>query len=923
MPCPPPLPSGTFPLIKRQRLFSQLHQPHPVLIAAGHGLGATTLLEHALPALTRWERHPILIPAPDSSQIQDLYAFLRRFLPAVMRVTGQRIFEGEGSAYANAETSNPQALADLVAQDLRRLSTHDTTFLIDSLYPDPSLATFLARLIQHDSLRNDAPHLHYVIAGSETLPTLLFPDTSPDLTILTSTDLVFDLDEARTFGLTTAQREQCSGIPLLAHALLTAPSNPSLLQDTISSYIQGFDRALHPAVLLDAWGDDTPPALLTALDLPSDYLNLYHQRRWPFAHPYVPVPLLANALRDMLAEREVLQHYIRRLATYYDAPDPLRALALRNTPHDASPPESPHRQQQLEAWREQHEWTNIRALLEPSIQWDTTGRMHIDLEADELLLLVQAISHTPQHLEDLRLGLKLLTVNEGKYLLPQPELGILSGHLLYRLGRLDAARDSYRELWGTLSPDHPQRLEVSTQLAICLLETGSPREALSVLGDLPNHTQDLRVLTVHLQIRLAIGEVQRTHQLAHDLYTTYAPWPDSSSDATCRFIAVLVDLGSLQQALTLLQQLPIGQAESPWLRVEYTRLRSVYEFRNRNYSLAYTQATTAAQDATQLSQFSQLAGDDYRDVSTQGRTLIWCFLLAIAQGDHPAATRHFQQLTTLAIAESVLNRETQRCRTILDACLNMTAQPTNKTLLGYDASELTYVLGRCSEEQPSDHRHPRALIDSWQSWGFDAPPNLIETPDPEAVVRTLSLNVLRGAYTARYRNRSLKLNIREFELLYLLATGPQHARAIAQTLYPDYQDEKAALDYLNVTLSKLRNELGEPRSAPDGLLQYDRSAQIRSLHPKVIIEVDLLELQRLDGVQHLPTAYLRPPPPVRKTFLLTPTYIREQVARKLLGADYAGSGIDAIAARLQVGDPEFLSVFEACRTDRLGSPDSR
>lgn len=922
MPCPTPMPSSSSPLIERRRLFSRLHQPHPVLIAAGHGLGTTTLLEHALPALTRWERHPILIPASDPSQIQDLYTFLRRFLPTVMRATGQRLFEGEGSAYASAETSNPQALADLVAQDLRRLRTRGTTLLIDSLHPDPSLATFLARLIHYDSPLNDAPHLHYIIAGPETLPTLLFLDTSPDLTILTSTDLAFTPDEARTFGLTTAQYKQCSGIPLLAQALLTAPSNPTLLQDTISSYIQGFDHALQPAVLLDSWGNTTLPALLSALDLPSDYLNLYHQRRWPFAYPYIPVPLLANTLRDMLAEREVLQHYTRRLATYYDAPDPLRALALRNTLPDASSAESHHRQQQLETWRQQHEWTNIRALLEPSIQQDATG-LHIDLDATELLLLVQAIAHTPQHLEDLRLALNLLTLSEQEHLLPQPELGILRGHLLYRLGRLDAARDTYKDLWGTLSPHHPQRLEVSAQLAICLLETGSPREALSVLGDLPNHTQDLRVLTVHLQIRLAIGEVQRTHQLAHDLYTTYAPWPDSSSDATCRFIAVLVDLGSLEQALALLQQLPIGQAESPWLLVEYTRLRSVYEFRNRNYPLAYAQATTAARDATQLSRFSQLAGADYRDVSTQGRTLIWCFLLAIAQGDHPAANRHFQQLATLAIAESVLDRETQRCKTILDACLDATAQPTNKTLLGYDASELTYVLSRCFDEQQPDHRHPRALIDSWQSWGFDVPSSLPETPDPEAVVRTLSLNILRGAYTARYRNRSLKLNIREFELLYLLATGPQHAKAIAHTLYPDYQDEKAALDYLNVTLSKLRNELGEPRSDPGGLLQYDRSTQIRSLHPKVIIEVDLLELQRLDGVQHLPTAYLRPPPLAKKTFLLTPTYIREQVARKLLGADYAGSGIDAIAARLQAEDPEFLSVFHACRTDQFGSPDSR
>ncbi|WP_156372775.1 hypothetical protein [Deinococcus sp. Leaf326] len=824
----------------------------------------------------------------------------------------------------------PLEAAQAIARDLHTLTTQQPfTLLIDNLDPDPALAAFLSHLT------HAAPQIQSVFAGPEALPTHFDPQRFPlapgrdkrgkehlNPHILTSDQLVFFPDEARYLGLSSEAYTRSQGIPTLVRALLSPDPTSLFLRADLQAYVHDIDPVLLRAAFVeDDWTGPPPLTLLRALQLPDNYLADYQRRNWPFAtQSHRHVPLLTELLRHALYTHGDVGRVLPGLARYYDAVDPIRAHALRNqhrAPFTLSPEALSSRRVQLQNWTANAQWRRIRDTLSTHI-WEDARGLQLDLDAADTLLLVTAIRETAEHLEDLRFAMRLLTLAEGLFLLPEPDSSFLKADLLQKLGRLSQAQETYTALFVTLPRDHPRRTEVQAQLALCYLQAGQPLVAQAALGAHPTENPDLFFQVVLLQTRIMRGDPStKTKQQAAALYDEQENWSQVAPDLQCRLVATLLDVGLLKPAQQLLQDLPADEHLSPWVVTERHRLLSVYALRQHQLAKAEQQAQHAIQAADQLSRYAHLPGRDYQDFLTRWHAHQWGLLIAIARQDHLVAEQHLTSLETIARLEGTLSREIQRCRVILNASQRATpqGQVDDSQLLGNDYSEITYVLRCCLGAPPvKGQPYPRAFDETWSTW-YDklftvTKPSLNDAALP---AHTLHLRMLSGAFTGQLGDQPFSLSVREAELLYVLATsGPQSSDVLGKQLFSFSKNARA---YVNVTANNLGRRLLPHPHASEPLVALDPKTNEYRLHPEVQLTCDL---HTLDQMPLVTLANLYQPFPLvaksKRPQLLTPEFIRQQVTAYLAKAPRTRTNLEAID-RIGTLDPPLRRMLETHHRD--------
>ncbi|MFC5849162.1 hypothetical protein [Deinococcus petrolearius] len=924
-----PLPS-TAPgmLLDRPRLFKIIEAHARVLIAAGQGLGKTTLLEQAHYYISRWGRTTLLLTSPQPQR--ELAAFLRRFTNA-LQAHDRRLFQPTASAYhaltlIPEDPGFPLEAAQAIARDLHDLTIQNPyTVLIDDLDPSPSLTAFIS------SLMEATPHIHYVLAGPETLSThfsiapLEDKGKVQDLSIclLTSNDLAFKDYEARHLGLSPEAFERSQGIPLLVQALLSKDLTTLFLREDLQAYVHHLDPVLMRAAFIEDWTVPPPPALLQALDLPTTYLNDYQRLNWPFTtDPQRRVPLLTELLRHALYTQGDVDRILPSLATYYDSVDPIRAHALRNrqrTPFALSPEALASRQAQLHTWTVNAEWQRIRDMLSTHL-WEDAKGLQIDLDAADTLLLITALRETAQHLEDLRFALQLLHIAEGQFLWSVTEFDFVKADLLYKLGRLTQAQETYLELFERLPPDHPRKTELRVQLALCYLQAGKPLLAQIALGPHPTENPDPSFQVALLQTQLMRGNPSiKTKQQAAAVYDSQEDWSQLAPELQCRLIAALLDVGLLKPAYKLLRHLPADECLSPWLVTERHRLLSVYALRQQQLPTAEQQAQLATSSADHLSQFAHLPGPEYQDLLTRWQAHQWQLLVAIASQDHSTSEQQLAQLQMIARLEGNLSRQLQRCRIIFNASQHATlqAQVADAELIGNDHTELTYVLRCClGSPPPRGQQYPRTFDTTWSTWAAQlGTSSATQQPEPSSrvPVHTLHLNMLNGTFTGQLGKQSFDLSVREAELLYVLATtGPQSSEVLGKQLFHFSKNPRA---YVNVTASNLgRRRLSYPHTS-ESLVALDPKTNTYQLHPAVQLTCDV---HTLDQLPLTTLADLYKPFPLlaksKRPQLLTPEFIRRHVVAHLATMPEAETDLD-ILQHLITLDPPLRAMLKAYPRD--------
>ena len=915
-------------LLDRPRLFEIIEAHARVLIAAGQGLGKTTLLEQANYYIGRWGRTTLFLTSPQSQR--ELAAFLRRFTTA-LQAHDRRLFKPATSAYLALtlipeDPRFPLEAAQAIARDLLDLTTQKPyTVLIDDLDPTPSLAAFISHLM------NATPHIHYILAGPETLSTHF--STSPGentsknqnipLCVLTSDDLIFKGYEVQQLGISPEILERSQGIPLLAQALLSKDPTTLFLREDLQAYVHHLDPLLMRAAFIEDWTVPPPPALLQALDLPDTYLSDYQRLNWPFAtQPLRRVPLLTELLRHALYTQGDVDRILPSLATYYDAVDPIRAHALRNRqrmPFALSPEALASRQAQLRTWTVNGEWQRIRDTLSTHL-WEDARGLQIDLDAADTLLLITALRETAQHLEDLRFALQLLRIAEGQFLWSVIEFDAIKADLLYKLGRLTQAQDTYIELLERLPPDHPRKTGLRAQLALCYLQAGKPLLAQIALGPHPTENPDPAFQVALLQTQLMRGNSSaKTKQQAAAVYDSQKDWSQFAPDLQCRLIATLLDVGLLTPAHKLLRHLPADERLSPWLVTERHRLLSVYALRQQQLPEAEQQAQLATSSADHLSQFAHLPGPEYQDLLTRWHAHQWQLLVAIAGQDHLTSEQQLAQLQKIARLEGNLSRQLQRCRIIFNASQRATPQGqfADDELIGNDHSELTYVLRCClGSPPPRGQQYPRTFDTTWSAWAAQLSTSSAAQqpiPSPRVPVHTLHLNMLSGTFTGQLGKQSFDLSVREAELLYVLATtGPQSSEALAKQLFRFSKNPRA---YVNVTASNLsRRRLSYPHTS-ESLVSLDPKTSTYLLHPAVQLTCDV---QTLDQLPLATLADLYKPFPLlaksKRPQLLTSEFIRQHVVAYLATTPEVNDHLDILQDLITL-DPPLRALLKAYPRD--------